>query len=821
MRPRVPPATNFVIPWGPSATAPTRSLPLRYPSWAMPPAPVFCSGCGRELSIRPVGVPVCPACSERFGGSQEATWQVRLGDGRLLPPVTRQRLVEQVRKGQVGPEDRVSVDGGSWARADQVPELLGWFIPGDARQARRTQELGAREQELRRHSRRALLRRLFGGGGALLVVALPVGLWFSGVEPLPPATREAATQALRDGVASMQTRVRKAAGDETVWDEERRAAGPPGAAELEALLVGVPTDADAAAEVAEGWRALASGRPADLALALERARRAVAASPEEPAALGLLAVALAHTGDDSAAMSAATLLERSRYFQDEGLELWRARAGVGHASGAWSAVLESTGRCLAADPADGWCAWYQAEALAALGDPDGAARAFEVASLAFPGSALLATAQARHLQGRLALAEARSRLEAAIGRSADHPAPRLELANLLLAVGDVRGARAQLAAVRAALPDHAEARLLDGRLALHGEGDVRAARAVLDPLAREAAEGTTSLRSSSIPLLFHAATLAAFQAGDFAAATGWSEQTLATRPTDGVGLVLASMVHLKSDGLEAAEADLAELRLEHVPAHERARALAWRAQVFRAGQHLREAAADLEGAHQLAPWEVDLALARAELALQTGDVPAALEVVEGLVSADLEATTTRSVLGELPLPSVPTDLLREPIRQVGRAEARFEGRARVAGWTLDLVDCVRQGRGCADLARDIRQEGEPSDPRVWALLGRALYAAGDLPGAAAALERATVEPEPVLEALRGLALARLGRMTEADQAFARASGGGGSAAAVSLFHGEALRQLGREDEARSLLERAATADPLDVRARRELLALGG
>ncbi len=94
-------------------------------------ARTYCFNCGREVRAADTGqLPICEVCRVQQAGGL-ARYLVRPAGGRSQGPLTREQVVEQLRKELLAGEDRLAEEGGEWKQLDQHADFVGYFIPGD------------------------------------------------------------------------------------------------------------------------------------------------------------------------------------------------------------------------------------------------------------------------------------------------------------------------------------------------------------------------------------------------------------------------------------------------------------------------------------------------------------------------------------------------------------------------------------------------------------------------------------------------------------------------------------------------------------------
>jgi tetratricopeptide (TPR) repeat protein len=311
---------------------------------------------------------------------------------------------------------------------------------------------------------------------------------------------------------------------------------------------------DPVALVRKGRALLASDRPDAAAEAVATFRAALAEDPSRPDALAGWVVAFA----DAAGAEVEAEALRSAH---EAMEWARARhPGRADLLAAWTRLLllvpsasnqaearVAAERAVAADPGNADA--RLARGLVLVGaDPSAAARELEAAAAAHPADRRLLTAAARarwaawDAPAALALADRRLALDA------DHAASLALRADVLSASDRLEDARAALRRWAAAAPRDARPRVEEARILYQLEGDLGAARTLLDEARRlAAAEDFLTAR-----VLGHRAALER-AAGDEAAAQVAVAEALRRVPASAVARYQAGL-------LAATRGDVAALR---------------------------------------------------------------------------------------------------------------------------------------------------------------------------------------------------------------------------------------------------------------------
>jgi Flp pilus assembly protein TadD len=591
--------------------------------------------------------------------------------------------------------------------------------------------------------------------------------------------------------------------------EEWRAAG---------VLPGAPArdPALAAARIEAGQAALAADLPARTADALRAFQEALALAPERPhAALAGYATAFAEAAgelpDGPDLRAAHELVSEALATAPDRADLLAASARllllVPSAANDRDA-LAAAGRAVAAAPADPAARLALGLAQARV-EPATAARTLEEAADAAPTDRRLVTAAAaaRWAAGdpAAALLLADRRLEA----DPDHAAALALRAELLAACDRPDDARATLARWEAAEPRSALPPLLLARLAYQRDGDLVAARRLLDRAMERATDDFVAAR-----VLAHRAAVE-LAAGDVAAAEGavadalrrvpasaparWQAALLAFRRGDAPSLRESAGVLGERGGRGAAlllAARVAELSGTDEDAHVAYRALA---------DVARRDPATLLG--------IAGALAR----LRAGGV--ALEIARRALERDPAEGRLRRA---------PTDFWEGPLaladaaarlEQIARTESRGGTMAYAAAAACELllgrtVPAERLARASA--------AGAPHLSMPLVLLAQVALDRGQARAALAHADDAVdARPDdPLALELRARALEALGRGRDAEQAHRLAAEAAPDLATPRLALARILARRGEGAEARALAAEVLREAPWIAEARGVLLALG-
>jgi colicin import membrane protein len=514
--------------------------------------------------------------------------------------------------------------------------------------------------------------------------------------------------------------------------------------------------ADAARHLADGRAALEADLPARAAEAVRVYRLALAAAPELPAAAAGYAAAFAATaGDDTTGgdLRAAHDLVRDALERAPGdgpLLAAYARLLLAVPSPANAAqAREVAARALAAAPADAEV--RLAAALArATDDPDAAAAALEVAAAEHPADRRLLSAAAR---ARWAAGDAPAALALAgrrLALDAGHPGALALVAEIETAAGRFDAARAALARWMAEDAGAAEPALLLARLAYQVDGDLAAARTLLDAALAKSPGDFLAAR-----ILAHRAAVER-AAGDRAAATAAVEAALRRVPASAPARFQAALLAFEAGAAAEVRASGGVVAARGGPAV-RALLAARAAELSEVPDDAAQVVLALAAA---TPRDPAALLAAGGALLRLRMPAAALRVAGDALARDpLEARARRG----------PTDYWEGP-RPLADAAARY---AELAGAEPRRVDLAFTAAATCELLLGHTREAErlaraalaarPQATAPLAILAQVALERGE-PRAALPLARAASEGRPedaFANAVRGRALEALGRDDEA------------------------------------------------------------
>lgn len=572
----------------------------------------------------------------------------------------------------------------------------------------------------------------------------------------------------------------------------------------------------AAARIAAGHAALAADLPARTADALRAFREALALAPERPhEALAGYATAFAETSGD---LPDGRDLRAAHELVSEALGAAPDRADLLAASARLLLLVPSAandrealaaaGRAVAAAPADPSARLALALAQA-RGEPATAARTLEEAAAAAPADRRLVTAAAaaRWAAGdpAAALRLADRRLEV----DPDHAAALALRAELLEACDRPEDARATLARWEAAEPRSALPPLLLARLAYQRDGDLAAARRLLDRAmalepddfvaARVLAHRAAVEQAAGDVAAAEAAVADALRRVPASAPARWQAALLAFRRGDARTLRESAGVLGERGGREAAL--LLAARAAELSGTDEEAQLAYRA---------------LADAARRDPARL-LAAAGALARLRAGGI--ALEIARRALERDpaegrLRRPPTDFWEGPLPLAEAAARLER-----IARTESRGGTVAYAAAAACELL------LGHTVSAERLARAAAASAPHVSVPLVLLAQVALDRGQARAALAHADdavdARPDdPLALELRARALEGLGRGLDAERAHRLAAEAAPDLATPRIALARILARRGEGEEARALAAEVLRDAPWIAEARGVLLALG-
>jgi cellulose synthase operon protein C len=576
---------------------------------------------------------------------------------------------------------------------------------------------------------------------------------------------------------------------------------------------GPPLDPDAL--VRKGQALLEADRPDAAAEAVAKFRAALAEDPNRPDALAGWVVAFA---DAAGAEVEAEALKSAH----ETMEWARARhPGRADLLAAWTRLLllvpsasnlaearVAAERAVSADPASADA--RLARGLVLVGaDPVAAARELEAAAGAHPADRRLLTAAARarwaawDAPAALALADRRLALDA------DHAASLALRAEVLSASDRLDDARAALRRWAAAAPGDARPRVDEARILYQVEGDLGAARTLLEEARRlAAAEDFLTAR-----VLGHRAALER-AAGDEAAAQAAVAEALRRVPASAVARYQAGL-------LAASRGDVAALREAAGTLGARGGALPAARLEALVAEHAgtaEQSDAAWNAVAALAPRDPSVVLEAAGALARSGATGPALALAARAAKRDPVEARLRRIPTDFWAGRAPLAEASSRFQRLAQAESRGAERALAAAATCELL----LGRTVqADRLAAAAEEAAPQLALPLALRAQvALDRARPREALALATEAVRREPgDPVARAVRARAVEASGRPAAAARAHADALEVAPDLGSARLALARLHARLGNPEAARAELEALLRADPGLAAARGALLAL--
>lgn len=598
----------------------------------------------------------------------------------------------------------------------------------------------------------------------------------------------------------------------------------PGAAEArvqawraaELLPAGATGGRSAEVLVGAGTAALADDRPARTGEALRTFREAIAVAPGTAAsAVAGYATALADSasedldGEELRGTHAMVreALQRHPGRPDLVAAFARLLLLVPSASND-SEALSSAERAAAAAPGDPSAQLALGLALLRL-EPSRAARTLEEAARRAPADRRLLTHAARARWAAGDAAGAIADAEARLALDGDHPGALAVRAEVEAASDLIEAARATLGRWAAADPASPLPPLLLARIAYQRDGDLPAARRLLDE-----AMGRRPGDFATARILAHRAAVE-MAAGDLSAAAAAVQEALRRIPASGPARFQAALLAFR-------RGDAAALRESAGILGDRGGALAVRLLAARR--------AELSGPDEEAQqaWTAAAALAPRDPAV----LLAAAGALARLRAPGPALALARTALGRDPAEGrfrrPPTDYWGGPepladaarrLEEIGRAEPTAAAIAFAAAAECELL------LGRTVPAERLAKAAAAASPQASAPLAILAQVALDRGRAQAALQLASTAVEdhpgdPVALAVRARALEGLRRGKDAERAHREAIEAGPDLRSPRLALGRMLARRGQAAEATALLEPLLQEDPDLAEARGALLGLG-
>ncbi len=783
---------------------------------------LYCWSCGQPVSGETRGLaPLCASCAAAGPQIAEARlrWMVRTADGRSRGPLSRETVEDQLVRRALQADDRISREGGPWARVADHKDFRRFFLPGTAEHDRlhadqREEQRARTSEKLRRNG-----RLLAAGGFMVASVALAAAASQLGLFVVPEATvkaLDARWTALKQTIgAQVATATDEGAARRAVV-EGRDLPGQGLVDDLSARYPGL--DGNAALELALGHIALWDGTAGSAEVARTHFERALVLSPDDiEAASGLAQTyALLHVDDLDLGNPMSTAANRAGAgaTRDESVAGRLARTAVARSSGSDARAADISEKCgappslagMAGEAVDLRCALHYAQLSENMGALDALERRFpEVYPI-----------RRARLETALATGDLSLSLALAARLAADHPKehlPHAVIAQASASIGD--WPRALEAATTAARldPRRLENRRLRADLLLKTTDRAREALAEY--------EGITSHpgfdRMPDRAQILADAAAAALAAGAPDKAVDLGKRSLATANQNAAGAVQLGRAQIALGDKEGAEATLREVDINGLDSHQSARYHVAAARIYLALGRERLAVDELENAREADPFWPVAALETARARLRVDNLEGAMELVECVAYMDPSLSTARSPMHRIWYPPPDWARLKRDLERGLVGDVRFAARGAgvlgIVSWLGDLPDARRQ--------LDKAVKGSVDVPAANAALAQLLVAQGDFDAAHgyARTVLAASQDKAVIRALLGRILMKQGRGPGGETEFNKALQDAPNDPGVRRYHALALQERGDVSGATRAWRDLLRLVPDDVSAKAAVLAL--
>ncbi|MED5373144.1 MAG: tetratricopeptide repeat protein [Myxococcota bacterium] len=774
---------------------------------------VYCFSCGREVDspVEPGEMAICGRCRARHDTAATSQLYVRRVGASEQGPLSREALEEQLERGLLGAEDRVREEDGPWKRLDQHPWFSGFFVPGDPRNQKLQAALDKRAQEQAARTRSERVRyvsRFMLGALSVFVVAGASGVLYlrwQDVSDLGAAGQGVAADAVLTTRMALDEEVAAAALAE--------AQGLPAQELVEEIHARWPVPTDSLQDqLVAGWEGILDGSEEGLAQAQSSLEQAVSQAPESPEAVSALALAYAGSPSAEARGRAPQMLDRAAALGSDSASIRRVKAGMALDAGAFQEAQEHAQACLELDAEDGICHWMLGRAQSRLGEHAQAQAALERAQ------ELLGDAPAVKLGMAIAALEAQrydQALPLLLAYTRAHPkhaGAQGSLARTYLACGRYKEGLGPARRALAATPGDAALRLDSARLQL-GAGRNAEALKTLAPLLEAGSEQEAEARILG--------ARAALEGGKASVAQGHAERALELVPGSPAAALALAQSHLADGEVSNAVGALSQVEEVGIPASERAILHFHLADLQRRMGRLREAEDSLKGALESRPQWIEAQVALAGVQVEAGNLPAALELLDGLWKALPEAERVRDL--RYPAALAQSATLAADLERVPIGDPRQQAAQQGLGVVLAQA-CVSGKGGCDRATAALGEQLKQDNSRIGALYWQArVYLEMGRPSSARGLLDQAVGQQAAVASLllaRGTTLARLrdaaGARADLERAIALAPGGQGLRGHAAA----ALLAAGELDAARATAQKALQQESADLLARQTLLDLG-
>lgn len=788
-------------------------------------ARTYCFSCGADMEEVPgQEIPVCDSCQDEHGGDEApvaTSYRIKRG-GRSEGPLTPEQVIEQIKKGLLLGEDRIT-SGRQWTRVDQDPEFSGYFIPGDPRfeevQAARKRSKGARASRERRESARSLVKIAV----VLGVIAVPVALYASGIQIFDDEAVDAVQEDGGEVLDSWILKIQKTFNPKVSETELEKMRGLPGEAVIQELKAEWP-DANAGVEehLALGKLGLLQGTRAGWTSAQREYEYAVAADDDNVEALAGLAVVYAQLRDEDERYNnrSLELYQRANTLSEGHPAVLRAQAGMSIMSGAWDDAEARSRDCLKEVADDGVCLWYLGKALTELGRYSEAEQALSKSKEVMGDAPVVDLSLGWSALETYQYHKARAPLEAFASRYPEDPDIHRLLARYHREIGDYDAAiEAGRKSIRLDTDSAYAARVLIGELLLHYSRDAEAAYEVLGPATDPAAAVS---RQERVRVLLPA-SIAARESGNVEDALTWAMELADLDAGWPPGQLALALAHHANGDDSAAEDALKLADITSIEGRDLARFHVEAARFYTSMGRSRPAHYELEAARSADPnWPVaSYELARSFLVLE--NPASALDTIRSTWTMDLELDNNYDPVEVIPIERF--DLIafdRQLTRSISSGDAVAVALPSARG-ALMTQHCVAEGRSCdkaITLVGDALRSNE-SDAAAQCYMGWLGLQRERPDQALQNFDRALASDavQPVVLSLRGLVHAQLGNAQDSERDFKNAHKHGVGIIGISRRNATALIALDKRDEAVAMALSAVKADARDVESRSRLLAL--
>ena len=276
----------------------------------------YCFACGAPLT-RESSTPgaLCPSC--RQGGPQvpaaRLRWEVQTRDGGTRGPFSRDALVDQLMRGAVKPEDRVTRGGSRWMPLVEHPDFVAFFLPGtpESQKLLSTRTAATKERrsrDVRKISRVAAAAVAMIGGLGLASYSVQNDLFV-----VPQELIDSISSIAGDATEQVSGQIEQAVDQEAARRAIEEQKILPGADLLVALGEKWPQPTGTAGlRLHRGRIALWEGTEAGLLEAREHLEQAALLAPEDVEVWGSLAVAWALLVEREPALSESMVVAADR-----------------------------------------------------------------------------------------------------------------------------------------------------------------------------------------------------------------------------------------------------------------------------------------------------------------------------------------------------------------------------------------------------------------------------------------------------------------------------------------------------------------------------